>query len=162
MHKPLTISHSQKQSPSRRNTRDRFYTPILLYWEEFLKLCIYCIQLNQSLNKARGICPRRVGSDVLVILWFVDGAKGTYAPSLPHRCSLFDRNATKWVCHVSPTRPIFPFEVVRLEDFRPLRLKAVFCLPHQSGCFQQQNTDLNLNPLVLDAVSYVPCQSACF
>ena len=98
--------------------------PVLLCWEEFLKLCVCRVLINQSPNQARGSCLRP-GNGYPIIRWSADGTQGTCAPWLPHRLNLSDGNPTKWVCHVSPAGSIFPFKVVGLEDFRPPSLLPV-------------------------------------
>ena len=109
--------------------------PILLCREEFLKLHVCCIPFNQSPNQARGSCPRP-GNGYLVIRWSAYGTQGTCTPWLPHHLNLSDGNPTKWICHVSPTRSIFPFNVVGLEDFRPPSLSPIqswLCLKESVG-----------------------------
>ena len=72
----------------------------------------------------------------MAILWSADGTEGVCVPTLPYRHKLCIRNATKGVCHISIAGPIFPFEVVRLEDFRPpclLSIQSWLCLQKGVG-----------------------------
>ena len=133
--RPLAVSHTRRRSPGCHGARDRLSTP-----SSFVSGGVFetprLSHTNQPVSESSSRNCLRPGNGYLIIRWSADGTQGTCAPWLPHRLNLSDGNLTKWVCHVSPAGPIFPFKVIGLEGFRPPSpspIQSWLCLEESVG-----------------------------